>query len=52
MTQLKAGDKAPNFSGLDEQGNLITKHQPQFYELGKSTPELIMQRILQDNKFS
>ena len=38
-------------TGLDEQGNLITKHQPVFYELGKSTPELIMQRILQDNKF-
>ena len=38
-------------TGLDEQGNLITKHQPVFYELGKSTPELIMQRILQDTKF-
>jgi dsDNA-specific endonuclease/ATPase MutS2 len=38
-------------SGLDEQGNLITHHQPQFYELGKSTPELILQRILQDDTF-
>ncbi len=38
-------------TGLDEKGNLITKHQPQFYELGKSTPELIMQRILQDEGF-
>ncbi|MFT5847217.1 MAG: peroxiredoxin Q/BCP [Psychroserpens sp.] len=24
MTQLKAGDEAPNFSSLDEQGNIIT----------------------------
>ncbi|MBO6632433.1 MAG: redoxin domain-containing protein, partial [Psychroserpens sp.] len=24
MTQLKAGDKAPNFSALDEQGNTIS----------------------------
>lgn len=37
--------------GLDENGNLITEHQPQFYELGKSTPELILKRILQDEKF-
>lgn len=37
--------------GLDEKGNLITKHQPKFYELGKSTPELILKRILQDDKF-
>ncbi len=38
-------------TGLDESGKLITNHQPQFYELGKSTPELILKRILQDNKF-
>ncbi len=38
-------------SGLDENGNLITTHQPEFYSLGKSTPELILKRILQDNKF-
>ena len=37
--------------GLDEKGNLITNHQPQFYKLGKSTPELILKRILQDEKF-
>lgn len=38
-------------TGLDEKGNLITNHQPQFYELGKSTPELILKRILHDTKF-
>ena len=38
-------------SGLDEDGNLITEHQPQFYALGKSTPELILQRIIQDKNF-
>ena len=38
-------------TGLDEKGNLITNHQPQFYQLGKSTPELILKRIIQDNKF-
>lgn len=37
--------------GLDEKGNLITNHQPQFYQLGKSTPELILKRILNDEKF-
>ena len=37
--------------GLDEKGNLITNHQPKFYCLGKSTPELIIKRILKDNKF-
>jgi len=37
--------------GLDEKGNLITTHQPEFYKLGKSTPELILKRILQDDKF-
>lgn len=37
--------------GLDSQGNLLTNHQPQFYTLGKSTPELILKRIVQDNKF-
>lgn len=37
--------------GLDEKGNLVTTHQPQFYELGKSTPELILKRILQDESF-
>jgi len=37
--------------GLDEQGNLITNHEPQFYKLGKSTPELILKRILNDEKF-
>jgi hypothetical protein len=37
--------------GLDEQGNLLTTHQPQFYELGKSTPELILKRIIQDESF-
>lgn len=37
--------------GLDEKGDLITNHQPQFYKLGKSTPELILKRILQDEKF-
>jgi len=37
--------------GLDEKGNLVTTHQPQFYELGKSTPELILKRILQDDSF-
>lgn len=38
-------------TGLDEHGNLLTNHQPQFYTLGKSTPELILKRIIQDNKF-
>lgn len=38
-------------SGLDENGNLVTKHQPEYYSLGKSTPELILKRILQDEKF-
>lgn len=37
--------------GLDEKGNLLTDHQPQFYSRGKSTPELIMKRVLQDNSF-
>ena len=37
--------------GLDEAGNLVTTHQPQFYELGKSTPELILKRIIQDESF-
>ncbi len=38
-------------SGLDEKSNLITNHQPEFYVLGKSTPELIVQKILMDEKF-
>jgi hypothetical protein len=38
-------------SGLDEKGNLITNHQPQFNQLGKSTPELILKRVLQDENF-
>ncbi len=38
-------------TGLDDEGNLVTKHQPEFYSLGKSTPELILKRILQDEKF-
>ena len=38
-------------TGLDNNGNLITKHQPTFYQLGKSTPELIIKRVLQDEKF-
>jgi hypothetical protein len=37
--------------GLDENGDLITTHQPEFYELGKSTPELILKRIIQDESF-
>ncbi len=37
--------------GLDKEGNLLTNHQPQFYKLGKSTPELILKRILQDESF-
>ncbi|NQZ85875.1 MAG: hypothetical protein HRU03_09215 [Nanoarchaeales archaeon] len=37
--------------GLDEKGDLITTHQPEFYELGKSTPELILKRIIQDESF-
>ncbi len=37
--------------GLDEKGNLITNHQPQFYKLGKSTPELILKRIIMDDSF-
>jgi hypothetical protein len=38
-------------NGLDNEGNLITNHQPIFNQLGKSTPELILKRILQDEKF-
>lgn len=37
--------------GLDENSNLITNHQPDFYQLGKSTPELILKKILNDKKF-
>jgi hypothetical protein len=37
--------------GLDENGDLVTTHQPEFYELGKSTPELILKRIIQDESF-
>lgn len=37
--------------GLDEKGNLITNHQPKFNELGKSTPELILKRVLKDENF-
>lgn len=37
--------------GLDEYGNLITTHQPEFGKLGKSTPELILKRILNDELF-
>lgn len=37
--------------GLDDKGNLITNHQPKFNQLGKSTPELILKRILQDESF-
>lgn len=37
--------------GLDEKANLITNHQPKFNQLGKSTPELILKRVLQDEKF-
>ena len=37
--------------GLDEKGKLITNHQPHFYSRGKSTPELIMKRVLMDEKF-
>ncbi|MCH8519384.1 MAG: hypothetical protein LAT82_01375 [Nanoarchaeota archaeon] len=38
-------------TGLDERGNLITNHQPIFNELGKSTPELILKRIYNDETF-
>ncbi|MDA3856056.1 MAG: hypothetical protein PF569_07370 [Candidatus Woesearchaeota archaeon] len=38
-------------TGLDEKGNLMTNHQPQFNQLGKSTPELILKRVLQDESF-
>lgn len=38
-------------SGLDDRGNLITNHQPQFNTLGKSTPELILRRVLKDENF-
>ena len=38
-------------SGIDEKGNLITNHQPQFYSIGKSTPEFILKRISNDEKF-
>lgn len=37
--------------GLDEKGNLITNHQPEFNSLGKSTPELILQKIYNDETF-
>ncbi|MFT4244711.1 MAG: AAA family ATPase [Candidatus Woesearchaeota archaeon] len=37
--------------GLDEKGNLITNHQPIFNELGKSTPELILKKIYNDESF-
>ncbi|MCA9486183.1 hypothetical protein H6501_00315 [Candidatus Woesearchaeota archaeon] len=38
-------------SGLDDKGQLVTNHQPLFYSLGLSTPELILQRVLQDETF-
>jgi hypothetical protein len=38
-------------SGIDEQGNVITNHQPQYNQLGKSTPELILKKILNDTDF-
>lgn len=38
-------------TGLDKEGNLITNHQPVFNQLGKSTPELILKRVLQDEGF-
>lgn len=38
-------------TGLDDKGNLMTNHQPQFNQLGSSTPELILQRIYQNEKF-
>lgn len=38
-------------TGLDSKGNLITNHQPIFNELGKSTPELILKRIYNDETF-
>ncbi|MFP4402694.1 MAG: hypothetical protein ACLFPL_05710 [Candidatus Nanoarchaeia archaeon] len=37
--------------GLDEKGKLLTNHQPEFNSFGKSTPELILQRVQNDTKF-
>jgi hypothetical protein len=38
--------------GIDEKnGKIITNHQPEFYSLGKSTPELILKKILNEEKF-
>ncbi|RLF97643.1 endonuclease MutS2, partial [Thermococci archaeon] len=32
-------------SGLDENLNLIVDRQPVFYKIGKSTPELIVEKL-------
>jgi dsDNA-specific endonuclease/ATPase MutS2 len=37
--------------GLDEKGNLLTNHQPEFNSFGRSTPELILKRVQNDSKF-
>ncbi len=36
--------------GLDDDNTLLTNHQPLFGKRGKSTPELILQKIVFDNK--